>query len=190
MQPFRLTETDSALRGFTKQYTLIPRKKYDEHSFFGEVKGKVINLLKSNSSTKVQMILKANMERSTPTGPQFRPAFFQSKNEVNLPSTDLGEVYQRMIAKISEQIDKYNKEGFYKFDKVLKLDIHLVEYRPLRGSSYIPLPMYLAHKKAIINLKNEDDQCFKWCIARALNPVEDHPERIMKDLKIEAQKLN
>ena len=36
----------------------------------------------------------------------------------------------------------------------------------------IPLPGFLAAKKAIINLKNEDDECFKWAIIRALNPLE------------------
>ena len=46
--------------------------------------------------------------------------------------------------------------------------------------SYIPIPKFLAAKKAIINLKNEDDECFKWAITRALNPVEKNSERIDK----------
>ena len=48
----------------------------------------------------------------------------------------------------------------------------MVKYEPLGGSSYIPLPAFLAANKAIINLRNEDDECFKWTIIRALNPVE------------------
>ena len=44
----------------------------------------------------------------------------------------------------------------------------------LGGSSYIPLPDFLAAKKAIVNLKNEDNECFKWAITRALNPVENN----------------
>ena len=47
-----------------------------------------------------------------------------------------------------------------------------MKYVPLGGSSYIPLPKFLAAKNAIFNLKNEDDECFKWAISRALNPVE------------------
>ena len=47
----------------------------------------------------------------------------------------------------------------------------------LAGSSYIPLPGFLAAKKAITNLRNEDDECFKWATTRALNPVEIHSER-------------
>ena len=47
------------------------------------------------------------------------------------------------------------------------------------GSSYISLPTELSKKKAIINLKNEiDRKCFMWSVTRALNMVDDHPERI------------
>jgi len=37
--------------------------------------------------------------------------------------------------------------------------------------------------------RNEDVQCFKLCIARALNPVKDHPERITGKLEEQAEKL-
>ena len=62
-------------------------------------------------------------------------------------------------------------------------DLHTVKYVPLDGSCYIPLPMFLAAKKAIINLKNDDDECFKWEMTRALNPVEKNSERIDKKLR-------
>ena len=61
---------------------------------------------------------------------------------------------------------------------------------PLGGFSYIPLPRFLAAKKAIINLKDEDDACFKWAIRRALNPVEEHSERIDKILPETSKVLN
>ena len=58
-----------------------------------------------------------------------------------------------------------------------------MKYVPLGGSSYIPLPKFLAAKKAIINLKNDDDEYFKWAITRALNPVEKNSERIDKNFE-------
>ena len=63
----------------------------------------------------------------------------------------------------------------------MSLDLHIVKYFALGGLSYIPLPSFLAAKKAIINLKNQDDECFKGAITRALNPVENHPERIDRE---------
>ena len=62
----------------------------------------------------------------------------------------------------------------------MKLEINSFRYVPLRGRSYIPLPKELAVKKAIINMKNPDDQCFKWAVTRALNPVNRNAERIDK----------
>ena len=39
-------------------------------------------------------------------------------------------------------------------------------------------------------MKNNDTECFKWCIARALNPKYNHHERITKELTKLADKLN
>ena len=52
----------------------------------------------------------------------------------------------------------------------------------MRGSSYLPLPNWLAHKKAIINPKNEDQECFRWAVIAALRSEEinNNPERISK----------
>ena len=38
-------------------------------------------------------------------------------------------------------------------------------------------------------MKNNDDQCFKWSVVRALHPV-DHPERITKELKNQSERLD
>jgi len=69
----------------------------------------------------------------------------------------------------------------WRFKAVEKLDINTVVYKPLRGNSYIPLPTKMAAKNAIINKKNNDQECFQWCIARALNPVNKNSERITKN---------
>ena len=45
-------------------------------------------------------------------------------------------------------------------------------------------------KEAIINIKNEDDECFKWAITRALNLVEKISERIDKKHREKSEVLN
>ena len=60
----------------------------------------------------------------------------------------------------------------------------------MRGLSYIPLPEYLAKKQAIINIKNDDQQCFKWAVTRAMNLTKSHPGRIDKKLRAKADTLN
>ena len=73
---------------------------------------------------------------------------------------------------------------------IIQLELHTVRYNPLRGETYIPLPKELADKKAIINVKNKDNKCFLWCVLRALNPKDDHPERVDKGLKSRENTLN
>ena len=37
--------------------------------------------------------------------------------------------------------------------------------KPSRGSSYIPTPEKLNNSKlGLVNIQNEDEQCFKWCM--------------------------
>ena len=72
----------------------------------------------------------------------------------------------------------------------MSLDHHAVKNEQLDGSSYIPLPDFLAAMKMNINLKNEDEECFKSAITRALNPVEKNSERIDIKLREKSEVLN
>ena len=37
--------------------------------------------------------------------------------------------------------------------------------------------------KGLINIKNKENECFKWCHIRFINPTNNHPERINKQDK-------
>ena len=65
-----------------------------------------------------------------------------------------------------------------------------MSYNPLRGETWIPLPEELANKIAIINMQNKDNKCFLWSVLRALNPTNNHPERVDKKLKLKENNLN
>ena len=54
---------------------------------------------------------------------------------------------------------------------------------------WINLREYIANKKAVINMKNNDFQSFRWCITRACNPMKN-PERVTNILKKQEWKIN
>ena len=56
----------------------------------------------------------------------------------------------------------------------------MVQYDPLRASSYLPLPKHIKDKKATLNIKNLDNRCFLWCILAALHNVDKNGERPSK----------
>lgn len=58
------------------------------------------------------------------------------------------------------------------------LVIQVNHYETFKGSSYIELPKFLKSKRAIINVLNKDNACFKYAISSALHPVANHAERV------------
>ena len=61
----------------------------------------------------------------------------------------------------------------------------------MHGSSYIELPTEFRNsKKGLINMKNEDEECFRWCHIRHLNPKIKYPQRIKKEDKKMINELN
>lgn len=64
--------------------------------------------------------------------------------------------------------------------KIESIDIHLGVYDPLRGSKYLELPEQISNKKATINIKNDDDYCFKYSVLCHTEKIymKPHPERV------------
>jgi hypothetical protein len=52
--------------------------------------------------------------------------------------------------------------------KINHVRINSAESNPLVASSYIELPKYLKGKKAVINVKNNDNKCFGYAILSIL----------------------
>ena len=66
-----------------------------------------------------------------------------------------------ILEKIAKLINGEDRRGTgWAFYKVNKLELHTVEYKPLGGETWIPLPKELADKNAIINMKNKNNKCF------------------------------
>ena len=119
-------------------------------------------------------------------------AFHSIEQKLILESTDVNEIYQEMADEIEEEIQKVQEaEGSgWVFVEIENLTLHTCTYDPLRAGSYINLPKELKGKNAIINMKNEGDKCFLWCVLRALYPTDKHAERIDKHLKSKEYTLN
>ena len=68
------------------------------------------------------------------------------------------------------------------FHSVDLLYYELDEISLNRGGSYIDCPAWLKNKKATINPKNNDNECFKYATVAALNcnNINNHPEKISK----------
>ena len=68
------------------------------------------------------------------------------------------------------------------------MDRHTVKHEPLGGLH--SASRFSRSKESNINLKNEDDECFKWAITRALNSVEKNSQRIDIKIREKSEVLN
>ena len=69
--------------------------------------------------------------------------------------------------------------------------INISTYRPLAGNSYMDVPVELTSpRKGLIDIKNNDQKCFLWFHVRHINPSNEHTERILKNHKNVAEKLD
>ena len=97
--------------------------------------------------------------------------------------SDMDEIVNEMIAHMNGQIENpalLNSRSV--FNEVLFTSVDFHQLNLTRGSSYLPLPNWLACKKAIINPKNEDQEYFKWAVIAASRweVINNNPERISK----------
>ena len=68
------------------------------------------------------------------------------------------------------------------------MDVDFHRLNLMRGLSYLLQPEWLAHKKAIINPLNEDQECFKWAaiVASRWEDIDRNPQRVSKLKKFKA----
>ena len=101
----------------------------------------------------------------------------------------MNEIVNEMITHMKQQIENPAlSDSRFVFDEVLHMDIDFHRLNLMRGSSYLPLPDWLARKKAMINPKNSDLECFKWAVIAATRweEIGNNPERITKLKRFEA----
>ena len=182
----------SSFNNYIDQYVIDGTDQYDGISFLMEAKPSIINVLESNRGFKAILYLNCLMFRQSNSVTVKQKFAFHSAIKIILENTDVEEIFEEMMEEIETAIQRVeNAEGSgWTFEKIINITLHTAQWDPLNAGSYIDLPVNLKNKKAIINMKNQDNECFKWCVLRALYPKNNHPERVDKDLISKQDTLN
>ena len=133
---FEVREGQSALKNFVREYIIDGRAGYDPQRFFEAVRDLLIKILQENKNTKTKMIFICKMQR-----------------------TDLrtGEIIEVSADFHAEVLANFQRSGSnWVFQSVGRLEIHFANWKPISGSTFIPLPAKIKNKVAVINIKNED----------------------------------
>jgi hypothetical protein len=186
--------TKRGIKKEVKKYVISPNGSYDPVRFLDITRDEVGVLINSETEPRnVGMSLSCEMVRNDPKTEEEVSviAHFRSETHKLIGTGDTEESLNIMKEKMLKSFSEYQKRGSgWRLRRVDLLEIHIGEYQPLRGKGHVPLSETIRKKKAIINMKNDDDECFKWAVTRALNPVEHNSERITRILKEQAEELD
>ena len=111
---------------------------------------------------------------------EYKDAYFNSTAFTILNEYQIIDALDKAAEEINNKIAFWLSEGSgWTIVEIRSHFVNIVEYLPLRGNSYIPSPKELRNSMCgLINLKNIDNECFRWCHNRHLNPRKKNPQRI------------
>ena len=181
--PFQISQ--AVPKRFLKAYTHVPDEKMDTVSFFARIFPALLALLTGElcfQQHKATLVLRVEMTKTTADGKRkVQQPYFASKPYTILSQHDIENAIDKGHQAIDAQMDKWTKEGSgWVVTRVLCLYVNISKYTPLKGSSYMELPKYLKKKEAIINVRNQDNECLKWALLSARHPVKKNAQRVTK----------
>ena len=180
-----ITQMQQALEGYTKSFDIELRDNKDplvqlqesrkaiEYLFDNQLK--ISKGFKYVETLQVKFIKFSNGQKTEKNG------FFNSKADLILNNTNIQTSLQISKQHILNIISQWVSEGSgWTVESIESHHLNIANYSPLKGSSYIALPPEIKKSKGLINIKNEDNECFRWCHIRHLNPQNKNPQRITK----------
>ena len=191
-----IEETDKALKGYTSSYKISIKHSTDPllqlQNTRKAVEYHITKALSVMKGLKFIETLKVTFSKAKDDGLIYKSAFFNSKPQTIINNFGIYETLQSTKQQILNFVAQWISEGSgWTIQSVDNHYINIVKYKPFEGNSYILLPQELRNSsKGLINMKNEDNECLRWCHIRHLNPQAKYPQRIKKVDKEYINKLN
>ena len=191
-----ISQVEKALKGYTKSFDveLIDNKDplLQLQKSRRAVEYLFNNLLVQTKGFKFVETLQVKFVKQSNDKNILKNGYFNSTTDLIINETDIKLVIQASQQQILNKIAQWISEGSgWTIQSIENHYINIVNYNPLKGSSYIKLPQELRNSaKGLINMKNKDNECFRWCHIRHLNPQDNDPQRIKMTDKQYIEKLD
>ena len=178
-------ECDECGKGVFRRFrvSLNNSNNHDVIYFFNNIKSYSDNVLKNELKSRrgikwffcIELLYsKINNEGVlVHSSPFFRSNMSTTTNEFEIDS-QIDDAFNKILS----SAHSFHREGSnWIFQKIVKFDICVATYHPIQPSSYIDLPLFIKNKKAVINVKNtNDNKCFLWSVLAGLDQ-RPHPQR-------------
>lgn len=143
------------------------------------VRGLITKHLKRLRGLKGNLLLPCDYKK----GAKVNEFNFKTQNSVIIEAKDISEYYRRAMESLVREMDEIEARGSgWTLARVKILDLRINKHNMLRGSSDVELPKWIRDKKSVLNVKNSDEQCFRWAVLSALHPADKDPQRVRKNV--------
>ena len=145
------------IRAARDPLTLMNEKTFD-------IKRHLIHLL-TESPVKFYIVMTITMvKEDRVTGEKQRmTSHFQGGTRTLLRPAKINENIDASAEKINQSFDEFLRRGSgWRLETIDSLHIYSAQYVPIPGTSYVPTPKSIAGKQAVINIQNEDVNCFEY----------------------------
>ena len=179
-----ISQVEKALKGYTQSFDVELREEKDPLVQLQKSRRAIEylfkNLLVQTKGFKFVETLQVKFVKYSNGKKILKNGYFNSTTDLIINETDIKLSLQTSQQQILNKIAQWISEGSgWTIQSIENHYINIVNYSPLKGSSYIKLPQELKNR-GLINLQNEDNESFRWCHIRHLNPQEKDPRRIKK----------
>ena len=159
-----VTLSKSVPKGILKSFIYEPKENHPDLYniiFFDSISIPLRTLIQKElenlKGVKVSLILQVEMEKGDDITATDKP-YFRSGPMTVTTSHEIGDGIRAAHSQIHRNIDKWIENGSNRhINHITRFYVDVAAYQPMRGKSYLDLPNNLKKKKAIINVKNEDD---------------------------------
>ena len=164
----------------------VPRGHQDPLAFLNGVRPQIRQKLTEEildlKGVKFQLALNIHLRKIRPDGgEEYTNSTFRYKQQALLREVEIVKALDEAFPHILDILEKWTQNGSgWTVDYISTLWLDIARYQPLRGGSYIPLPAAVNNKKAVVNVKNNDDHCLRWALRSALFPAAKDPQRPAK----------
>ena len=183
-------ELEGAFGGAYRRYRIDGIDRMDVDTYLARTKKFLIDLLNKETTNRAVRSQATTWIRFVRDEAEQVSLAFNSRMMTVYSLNDKNEIVTAMMEHMAQQIENPTlRNSKFVFNRVLHMGIDFHRLNLTRGSSYVPCPDWLMKKKAMINPKNSDMECFKWAVIAAMKweEIGNNPERVSKLRRYEGE---
>ncbi|XP_068994045.1 uncharacterized protein [Neodiprion pinetum] len=137
-------------------------------------------VLREEGNMKGNLTLSCKYENTKHDGIAEEVESFNTSNTSILPSSDIDDWFTHARNDLLVKVEDFEKrDSGWSMIEILNTTVNINRYQPLAAglSIFVELPKDIQRKRAVVNVKNDDERCLLWSITAAVHSVNTNTDR-------------